>query len=298
MFPVKPSQTTTSAACASSSRLSTLPTKSQIGCPSSSRMRLADEPVPLLRLLADREKGDVRVGDAQDLLGEDGAHVRELERGAPAERRRSRPRRSAPRARRWTGSGTAIAGRWTSGQPADLEEPGGEHRARVPGGDDGVCASPSPTARQAAKIELSRFSRAASEGFSSIATTVVGVDDLEALGERLEHVAPAEQDGLDARPRPPRARPRRSPPAPDRRPSRRRRPGSWSSARAPGSRAARPHDRGRCRRSGRRGEAASADGTAGTRRRGRRELVRRAPLVAARLRGFSLGDCHAAGQYS
>jgi hypothetical protein len=43
------------------------------------RMRLPDEAIPLLRLLADGEKSDGRVGDAQDLLGEDGTHVPELD---------------------------------------------------------------------------------------------------------------------------------------------------------------------------------------------------------------------------
>ena len=55
MFPVKPSQTTTSAGPSRRSRLSTLPTKRRpLAC--EQRERLAGEPVPLLRLLADREQ--------------------------------------------------------------------------------------------------------------------------------------------------------------------------------------------------------------------------------------------------
>ena len=67
----------------------------------------------------------------------------------------------------------------------------------------------------------------------------------------------------------PRARRRRSPPAPDRRPWRRRRPGPASSGHPLKERscgAARPRGPDRCRRSDRRGAGASADGTAGTRR--------------------------------
>src|SRR3954470_17823297 len=96
------------------------------------RMRLADEAVPLLRLLADGEERDVRVSDAQDLLGEDGAHVPELDEGLRASPRISwektdplgrKGRGSSGRASAFApasispdvppmdGSGTAIAGR-------------------------------------------------------------------------------------------------------------------------------------------------------------------------------------------
>ena len=42
-------------------------------------MGLADEAVPLLRLLADGEEGHGRLRDGEDLLGENGAHVAELD---------------------------------------------------------------------------------------------------------------------------------------------------------------------------------------------------------------------------
>ena len=42
------------------------------------RVGLPDEAVPLLRLLADREEGDLGLLDSQDLLGEQRAHLCEL----------------------------------------------------------------------------------------------------------------------------------------------------------------------------------------------------------------------------
>ena len=42
-------------------------------------MRLPDKPVALVRLLADRKDPHLRLGDAEDFLGEGGAHVGELE---------------------------------------------------------------------------------------------------------------------------------------------------------------------------------------------------------------------------
>ena len=57
------------------------------------RVRLERELVPLLRLLADREQPHRGRCDVEDLLGEDRAHVAELEQVLRRARRRSRRRR-------------------------------------------------------------------------------------------------------------------------------------------------------------------------------------------------------------
>ena len=121
-FPVKPSVTTTSEA----PREDVAPLGVALEVEVARReelVRLERQLVPLLRLLADREEPHLRVRDAEDLLGEDGAHRRELEevlrpgvgvraaveqhRRAAAPRDRDGDRR--PHARR--GCGAARGGR-------------------------------------------------------------------------------------------------------------------------------------------------------------------------------------------
>ena len=227
-------------------------------------MRLADEAVALLRLLADREEGDRSGRRRPGSPRRRRSPCARTGGGAPGERRRSRPRRSARTCRRWTGAarrspaggrrgaGGSRAGRPRASRPCSRPRrprrrslahgaAGGEHRALA------------LVARRVGGLLVHR-------------DDVVGVDDLEALGERLELSRRPEEDGFDAvrwtRPSAPAtiSSGARSPPI-----------ASTATricgiAREAGSRAARPHGRGRCRRSGRRDEAAWADGTAGTRR--------------------------------
>ena len=135
-LPVKPSVTTTSAAPARRSRLSALPLEASVAR-RQQLVRLERQLVPLLRLLADREQAHLGRGDAEDLLGEDGAHVRELEQmlGTRVGVRAASSSTDGPRAR---GIGTAIAGRQTPGRRRRWSRPGGEHGAGVSGGDDRV----------------------------------------------------------------------------------------------------------------------------------------------------------------
>ena len=138
-LPVKPSQTTTSAAPASRSRLSVLPPKLS-SLAGEQRVRLERQLVPLLGLLADREQPHLGIGSSEDLLGEDRAHVRELEQvlgsrvgvGAGVEQhRRAALRRDRDGDRR----------PHHARDPPQVEQPGREHRAGVPGGDDRVRAA-------------------------------------------------------------------------------------------------------------------------------------------------------------
>ena len=260
-------------------------------------MRLADEAVPLLRLLADGEEGDGRVRRCRGsprrrrspcapnwtrCSGRASAF-------APASIRTDVPADATGAARRSPGDGRPGSRRISS-SPAASIAPG------VPGRDDGVGRRPRRPRGRRRTSSSSRFSRAASAGFSSMATTSSAWTISRPSRQRLEHLATAEEDGLDVVRAAPRARPRRSPPAPDRRPSRRRRPGSRHALRsgslerldlAAAVRAAGRADVVRPLRL--MALRALDDG-------GRRELVRRAPLVAAGLGGFSLGDGHRRGE--
>ena len=129
MFPVNPSQTTTSATLARRSRPSTLPMKRR-PLASSGGPGLAHQAVTLLRLLADGQEGDLGIPDADDLVGEHGTHVRELDEvlgpgvgvrtrvdedgGAADGRKRNRDRRPVH-----------------VGEPADLEQARSQRRAGV-----------------------------------------------------------------------------------------------------------------------------------------------------------------------
>src|SRR3989442_10761876 len=100
-------------------------------------MRLERQLVSLLRLLADREQAHLRSEDAEDLLREDGAHVRELPQVLRAAigigARVDQDRRAASR---WENDsdGRPV----DTAQTADLEQAGCEHRTSVSRRDGGV----------------------------------------------------------------------------------------------------------------------------------------------------------------
>ncbi len=254
------------------------------------RMGLADESVALLRLLPDGEQRDRGLGDAEDLLCEDRAHVPELDEVlGPRVRVRSRVDQDGGAAdgRKRHGDRGPV----DIGEPADLEEAGGQHRAGVPGGHDRGRV---PLADRAAGGEH-RASALLARGIGGLLVhldDVGGVDDLQAMRQRLERVAAPEKDRLDGVGSC-RVRARddllRGPIAahrvdrdPDSRHALRSRslerldftPAIGAAGRADVMWPLRPM-----------ALRALDDG-------GCRELVRRAPLVAPRLRGLSLGDCH------
>ena len=191
------------------------------------RMRLADEAVPLLRLLADGEKGDVRVGDAQDLLGEDGAHMPELDevlRASVGIRARVDQHGRAADGRERHGDRRPV----DVGEPTDLEQssprasrPCSLRRrrpARLLRPPRGRRRTSSFRASRAPRRRASRPSRRCRRHERSRGPRRA------ARGSRAGRKAQVRRFQ-----RPRRARPRRSPPGLDRRPSRRPRPGSWSS---------------------------------------------------------------------
>ena len=108
--------------------------------------------------------------DLEDLLGEDGAHVAELEEvlgagigvGAGVDQHRRRRLR--------VGITTAIAGRWTPGVAARGAAPRRASRPVLPA-DTTASATPSPTARTARTSDESGLARTASAGLSSISIT-------------------------------------------------------------------------------------------------------------------------------
>ncbi len=181
----------------------------------SSSMRLERQLVPLLRLLADREQPHLRVGDAEHLLGEDGAHRRELEqvlgprvgvRSAVEEHRRAL-RRDRNRDR----------GPKDAGKAPQLEEPGREHRARVPRGDDRVRAP----VGDGAHGRDERAVRLRADGLRGLVVHLDHADRLDQLEPvRLDSGRP-EQDRRQRVASARRTRLRRPPQAPGPRPSRR-----------------------------------------------------------------------------
>ena len=100
-------------------------------------MRLERQLVSLFGLLADRQKPHLGIANPEDLLREDGAHVRELAQvlrpavrvGAGVDQNR----RPAP-----GGQDDRDPGPVDAPQPPDLEQPRGKHGAGVPGGDGRV----------------------------------------------------------------------------------------------------------------------------------------------------------------
>jgi hypothetical protein len=221
-------------------------------------------PVSLLRLLADRKESDLGLLDSQDLLREEGAHLRELNevlRPRIGVRARVEEYRGTSHGRQRHGDRGPVHRR----EPADLDEAGRESCARVPRRDDGVGFA---LADGAAGEEEGALALLAHRVRRLLAHRhhLVGVDDRKLAGERLEPLPASVQHGLDLV--------RRS--LDGARDDLLRRsiaahgvdgdadPGHVSMERE--SRAARPRGRDRYRRSGRRDEGASAGGTAGTRR--------------------------------
>ena len=231
-------------------------------------VRLERELVPLLRLLADREQPHAR---------------RARCRGSP--RRRPRPssrtgagaRRGSRRSRRrragrdgppcGPGSARRSPAGCTPGTRAQLEEARGEHRAGVPGGDDRVRVAVGDGLDGARRGELSGFARTASAGFSSMPIDLAS--SRRARG-RARRGRPAEEDGLDRRRCARRARPRRCSSGPRSPPIASTAMRTMHDSTERRGEAARPRGPCTCRRSGRRGAAASAARTAGRRSRSAR----------------------------
>ncbi len=96
--------------------------------------------VALLGLLADREQADGRVRAAEDLLGEDRAHRRELNEvlGPAVGVRAGVDQHRDARAERDRDS---DRGSEDARETSEVEQAGGEHRARVAGRDDSVRAA-------------------------------------------------------------------------------------------------------------------------------------------------------------
>ena len=227
---------------------------------------LADEPVSLLRFLADRQESDLGVADADDLPREDRAHVRELEQVlGPRVRVRAgvdEHGHAAHRGKRRGDRGPAHVRK-----PADLEQARRQHRARVPRRHDGADVAP----RRGSAGGEERAVALVTGGVRRLLVhpdDLRRVDDLEVGRERLDLLARPEQDRLDVgRHRFTRARDHLA-----RRVIAAHRVDGDSNThvrrppRVQASRAARLRDPDTCRRSGRRDEGAWAGGTAGTRR--------------------------------
>src|SRR5205085_1805602 len=110
------------------------------------RVRLERELVSLLGLLADREQAHVRLRDPEESLREDRAHVAELEQlVGPRVGVRARVEEDGGTASRRNGH--RDRGAMDTADPADLDQAGGEHRARVPRGDDRGRTRPHEPAR-------------------------------------------------------------------------------------------------------------------------------------------------------
>ena len=158
-------------------------------------MRFADELVPLLGLLPDREERDRRPRQPDDLLREDGAHVRELHQvlgsGIRVGAGVDQDGRAAER-RNGDGDGRTV----DVGQPADLEEARGEHRARVAGADHRVGRPlvHGPAGQEERALPLLPYGV---RGLLVHGHDLLGRDDLEAAGERLEHLGATEEDRRD-----------------------------------------------------------------------------------------------------
>ena len=130
----------TSPAPSSRSRLSALPAKPDCAGLEQS-VRLERELVALLGLFADRQQPHLGPRDIEDVLGEDDAHVSELEQVLRAsvgvraavqeDERAATPRRDRNGDRR----------PHDAGDSPEMEQPRGQHRAGVAGGEDGVRPS-------------------------------------------------------------------------------------------------------------------------------------------------------------
>ena len=195
-LPVKPSQTITSAAPSSSVAALGVALEAELAR-REQRVRLERQLVPLLRLLADREQAHVGPLDVEDLLGEDRAHVRELEQ-VLGPRVGVRAGVDAGRTGRCSvGIATAIAGPDDARAARRMWSRPAASMAPVFPAETTASASPSPTARHGPRRATSRASpRTASAGFSSIAIASRRDDVLEPV--RVE-ARRAEEDRLDAR---------------------------------------------------------------------------------------------------
>ena len=294
-LPVKPSQTTTSADAAQEIAALDVADEAQ-RARLEQVVRLADEACCPSRAPPRSRAARPTAADAQRVLGEERAHVGELEQvlgarvGVRARVEQDARAVRAPGAGSRSPGGALRAGGRISTRPAASIAP-------VFPAESATSALPSLTARQAAKSELSRLPRTASPGFSSIS------DLLRRSGR-------------------PRGRPRAAR-ATSRRPKRIGSTASLRASSAPAtisSGARSPPIASTATRTGviglrsRRREgldlaaAIRAAGRADAVRplglmalralhhRGRGELVVRPALVAACLRLFSLGDCHRGGE--
>ncbi len=156
-------------------------------------MGLERQLVALLGLLADREQADGRVRAVEDQLGEDRAHVAELEQvlGAVVGVRPTvEQHRHAVAQRDRDGDRRPLDAR----QAPEVEQPGGEHRAGVPGRDDrvGVAVRHAPDRGDEARVRLRADCLG---GLVGHVDPVGRLDEREALG-----VEPggAVQDDVDA----------------------------------------------------------------------------------------------------
>ena len=227
-------------------------------------VRLERELVALLRLLADREQPHLGLVDVEDLLGEDGAHVRELEQvlgarvGVRAAVEQHRRRRAERRDR------DRDRGPEDAGDAAQVRA--GPRRASR------RCSRPRRPRRRGPRRRRGRRRRAscpacartASAGFSSMPIASAASTSSSPW---VSSPGGPKTTGLDRRRPRPRARPRRSPRAPGPRPARRPRRARHARLRSRACRAARRRGRGTSCSSGRRGAAASAGGSSGTRSR-------------------------------
>ena len=229
--------------------------------------------------------------DVEDLLREDRRPCGRTGAGARAGRRRSRPRRSARTGpSRGRDRRPRSPGRSTPGRRRMCEQAGREHRARVPGRDDrvGVAVADRAARRRRARSPASRAPpRPASRPSRSLS-----VASTSSSPPRVE-AGRAEEDGVDAVARRPRARRRRS------RPGARSPPIASTAIRTAHSAtgrecgAARPRGPCTCWQVGqtRCGRFGLAAGRADVHAR-RLDAVLGAALVATGLGGFLLGDCH------
>ena len=155
MLPVKPSVTTTSETPESRSRLSALPAKLQPPVLAEEPVRLDRQLVALLVLLADREQAHLRPVHVEELFAEHGAHVGELDEVlGPPVGIRARVEQDARAPARRKGNGDRRPQH--TGQAAQVQESGGEHRAGVAGGDRrvGRAVGDCPDAGDQARVRL------------------------------------------------------------------------------------------------------------------------------------------------
>ena len=155
-------------------------------------MGLERELVALLGLLADREQAHVRLGHAQDLLREDGAHVAELEQVVGSGVRV----RAGVEEHRWPAAGRdrdCDRGAMDTPDPAQLEQGRGEHRTGVPRGDDRVR----PTLRDEAAGDDERALRLRTDRLGGLLVHADRVASLHELEPTRGEVRRPHEDGLD-----------------------------------------------------------------------------------------------------